>query len=255
MKRELRNAAVGLVVLAACTDVQYFTPVVRGVARSDGSLAKLPMAVCDTPAVFQDPVSHLYVPQPPSIVVRGSGFVPELVDATGAGVQVPPSVTLEGPSTYNAPAGVRSSDWLDASIVHPSWAATPTSQTPARLTDGLYSVVVADPEETLYGVPAHSRLDGAVQILPPPSVTSISPQPVCLASGATVVFRGGPFSPNIRISMGGNWLPDSAIRFDAPDQLTVAFAATASSASMTAMLVFDDGGGCAVQVLMQVACP
>gem|GEM_PF-1703037 len=213
-----------------------------GVARQGGPVAPMPLPLCDVPSVGGGAVG---------LSVLGSGFVGEVLHANAPQpLFLMPSVLFEGPgaSYPGFHLQVVSGGQIDLILTDPQ------AKTNVPLIDGLYSVTVTNPEELEHHVQAHFKLANALQILPPPVITSVSPPSVCLHAPATVVFRGGPFLPGVSIEANyANQFAQSTVRVDGPDQLTATFAAGTANSDFT--LFFDDVAGCSVQATVKVACP
>ena len=235
------SAVLAVAASFACTQVEYITPTVVGVARQDGTVAPTPRPLCDVL-----PESGLV-----GISVLGSGFVAEILQANKPQpLYLMPSVLFEGPGASYPGFNIHVVNGGQIDLI----LADPRVQSRPPLVDGIYSVTVTNPEESLYHVQAHARLANALQILPSPVITSVSPPSVCLQAPATVVFRGGPFSPGIRIRTDTvNQTGPLTVRVDGPDQLTVTFPAGIFGSDFS--LVFDDGAGCSVGATVKVACP
>jgi hypothetical protein len=244
----MRPLIRGLLLFAvACTSIDSFTPTVTGLAATTGTNDRTPLAlpfrICDVPTSFTDDQFRGRLPDPVTFSILGSGFMPEVANATSRGGDYRrPLVTLEGPTTYaDSTAFV-----VDTGLL--------VSQLPfgdAPLVDGTYTVAVRNPDAS---EPVTARLANAVQIFPPPRATMTTSH-VCLASAATVVFRGGPFVPGLRVLIDTSH-PDLPVTIEAPDQVSVEVPALLNAASGTTLtLTFLDPTGCSSTAVVTAGCP
>jgi hypothetical protein len=141
------------------------------------------------------------LPNPVTFSILGSGFMPEVANATsGGGDYRSPLVTLEGPTTYTDSTAFV----VDTGVI--------VSQLPfgnAPLVDGTY----------------------------------------------TVVFRGGPFVPGLRVLIDTSH-PDLPLTIEAPDRVSVEVPAFLNAANGTTLtLTFLDPTGCSSTAVVTAGCP
>jgi hypothetical protein len=195
--------AILLLLLAACTQVDSFTPTITAVAANncvnDRTPLALPFRMCDVPAHFTDTDSFGPLPDPVVFILIGSGFMPQVAKATeSGGTYRSPLVALEGPATYQA---------VGSGVLDPERISVQLDYGDQAFADGLYAVSVRNPDDS---ETVTARLANAVQIIPPPRAAP-SVASVCLIHPPTVVFRGGPFVPGLRATASASQ-PDPRFR-------------------------------------------
>jgi hypothetical protein len=239
------SIAILLLLLAACTQVDSFTPTITALAANNGVNDRTPLALpfrmCDVPAHFTVTDSFGPLPDPVVFIIIGSGFMPQVANATeSGGTYRSPLVALEGPATYQA---------VGSGVFDPERISFRLDYGDQPFADGLYAVSVRNPDES---ETVTARLANAVQIVPPPrAVPSVAS--VCLISPATVVFRGGPFVPGLRVTASASQ-PDLETSIDAVDQVTVDIPSGANTGP-SLVLTFLDPTGCKSSVSIPVSCP
>jgi hypothetical protein len=235
----MRFSLIPAALLVSCTDVDRATPTIQTLASLDGKAAA-PLTICD---------SLLDTSLALRFRVVGSGFVSEVRGATSDIPNViPPTVQLNGPqgTSFVPTQIVRSAERID--VVLPGAFGSSA----VHFVDGAYSVTVVDPDATTAG------LANALVFQPPPVITSVSPATICADAAATVVLRGGPFSPGVTAAgvNGRSPPPSLPVRFDAPDQITVTIpAGTAVAGSAGIQIFVNDPDGCGADTGVGQACP
>src|SRR5213595_1796705 len=134
---------IALLLLAACSSTDSFTPRVTGLAAANGTndptpLA-LPLRICNVPKSFSTDVVRGFGPDPVVFDILGNDFLPEVSQATSSNGDhyVRPLVALEGPATYTDPgAGVLDSGRI---VFRLEYRDVP-------LVEGLYAVTVRNPD-------------------------------------------------------------------------------------------------------------
>jgi hypothetical protein len=237
--------AIALLVLAGCTAVDSFTPTITALALDNGvndpTPLPLPFRICDVPTSFTDSPSFGRSPDPVVLDIIGSGFMPQLANATeSGGTYRSPLVALEGPATYQD---------LGIGVLDPERISFRLFYGDQPFADGLYVVSVRNPDES---ETVTARLANAVQIVPPPRAVPSVPS-VCLIHPPTVVFRGGPFVPGLRVTASASQ-PDLKTSIDGVDQVTVEMPPAANDGA-NLFLTFLDPTGCKSTVSIRVSCP
>jgi hypothetical protein len=234
----MRCSLIAAAVLFSCTDLDHAAPTIQTLARQDGTPAA-PLTVCDS--LSEGSVALRFR-------VVGTGFVSEVRNATSdSPTLLAPTVQITGPQgTSFVPTQIaRSAERIDITMPGAS------GQNPMRFADGAYSVAVVDPDATA------AELANALVFQPPPTVTSVSPTTICANAPATVVIRGGPFSPGATVAVftGAAISPSFPTRFDAPDQIAVTFPPGTGAGLTNLQLSITDPDGCGAAASVGQACP
>jgi hypothetical protein len=234
----MRAALIAGAVLVSCTDVDHAAPTIQTLARQDGTAAA-PLTLCDSLSGTSPALRFRVV---------GTGFLSEVRNATSdIPTLLAPTVQMSGPqgTSFVPTQIVRSAERIDITL------APAPGQNAVQFADGAYSVTVVDPDATA------AHLDNALVFQPPPVITSVSPTTICASSPATVVLRGGPFSPGTTVVAvtGAAPPPSFPARFDAPDQIAVTFPPGTGAGLTSIQLLVTDPDGCGANTSVGQACP
>src|SRR5438045_1131899 len=142
---QMRPSHCGIALLllaAACSSTDSFTPAVTGLAASgtnDRTPLSLPLRICDVPKSFSTDVIRGFGPDPVIFDILGSDFMPEVSQATSSNGDhyVTPLVTLEGPATYSD---------SDASVLDSGRIVFRLEYREMPLVEGLYAFTVRNPD-------------------------------------------------------------------------------------------------------------
>lgn len=224
--------ALALLAAGCGRQVDVSTPAVTAFAR--GSFSAKPLNLCNA-QLPNDPRTGAPV-QGRTLTLRGSGFLPQVRDLTADRPQVDlPVVTLRGPVERTLPG--TSTLYRDPSTID---VLVPLAGS-AGLPLGSYDVTVQNPEGT------SGALAAALQIVPPPSVQSVSPSAICTTQAQRVVLKGGVFSAGAppAVAIASIPLPAASVSVDSPAQVTATVPAnTLAPGTTTASIDLTDADGC-----------